>query len=116
MFGSEREDKYRISSFLFIFQLSRDINLRFEQKAVNRVQGVRAPHTDESSEITDLGRLMYNVGAPLAQAANTHSHHPHTLLLSCRHTDMANLIARLSPRVSFSTGAFQLLPEPASIY
>ncbi len=62
---------------------------------------------------------MYNVGALLAQAANTHSHPPTcivSLSLLCRHTDMANLIALLSPRVSFSTGAFQLLPEPASIY
>lgn len=78
----------------------------------------RLQHTAESTE-NHWPRKADDVGAQLAQAANTHSHPPTCIIslsLLCRHTDTANLIARLSPRVSFSTGAFQLLPEPASIY
>lgn len=70
-------------------------------------------------EISDLGELLCAVGAPLTQAANTHSHpstHISPLSLTCRHTDTARLIARPSPRVSFSTAAFQHLPELPSAH
>lgn len=80
----------------------------------------RASEWDLSSstlKITDLGKLIMWVHCWHRLQTPTHIHpHASALSLLCRRTDMANLIAWLSPRVSFSTGAFQLLPEPTSIY